>query len=139
MVVVEVDAHKRTDTLVAIDDAEHKLAEKTVAATPKGHLEAEGNQPSRVRPRLPARRCRGRCRRMKRPARTRLQPPWPTRAGLYRAVLEYIESWYNTRRLQSTLGYVKFSLAHRTRRIVMKAAGLCTDRSGAGCAAGRGG
>ncbi len=48
MVVVEVDAHKRTDTLVAIDDAEHKLAEKTVAATPEGHLEAEGNQPGQA-------------------------------------------------------------------------------------------
>ena len=40
MVVVGVDAHKRTHTLVAIDDAGRKLAEKTVAATPDGHLEA---------------------------------------------------------------------------------------------------
>ena len=31
---------------------------------------------------------------------------WPTRAGLRRAVFEYIESWYNTRRLHSTLGYL---------------------------------
>ena len=31
---------------------------------------------------------------------------WPTRAGLYRAVFEYIEGWYNTRRLHSTLGYL---------------------------------
>ena len=30
---------------------------------------------------------------------------WPTRAGLHRAVFEYIEGWYNTRRLHSTLGY----------------------------------
>jgi transposase len=40
MVVVGVDAHKRTHTLVAIDDAGRKLAEKTVAATPDGHLDA---------------------------------------------------------------------------------------------------
>lgn len=40
MVVVGVDAHKRTHTLVAIDDAGRKVAEKTVAATPEGHLEA---------------------------------------------------------------------------------------------------
>jgi transposase InsO family protein len=31
---------------------------------------------------------------------------WPTRAGLYRAVFDYIEGWYNTRRLHSTLGYL---------------------------------
>ncbi len=30
---------------------------------------------------------------------------WPTRSGLRRAVFEYIEGWYNTRRLHSTLGY----------------------------------
>jgi len=30
---------------------------------------------------------------------------WPTRAGLRRAVFEYIEGWYNTRRLHSSLGY----------------------------------
>jgi len=30
---------------------------------------------------------------------------WPTRAGLRRAVFDYIESWYNTRRLHSSLGY----------------------------------
>ena len=30
---------------------------------------------------------------------------WPTRAGLRRAVFDYIEGWYNTRRLHSTLGY----------------------------------
>ncbi len=40
MVVVGVDAHKRTHTLVAVDEAGRKLAEKTVAATPDGHLEA---------------------------------------------------------------------------------------------------
>ncbi len=31
---------------------------------------------------------------------------WPTREGLRRAVFEYIEGWYNTRRLHSTLGYL---------------------------------
>ena len=31
---------------------------------------------------------------------------WPTRAGLHRAVLDYIEGWYNTRRLHSSLGYL---------------------------------
>ena len=31
---------------------------------------------------------------------------WPTRAGLRRAVFEYIEGWYNTHRLHSTLGYL---------------------------------
>jgi hypothetical protein len=30
---------------------------------------------------------------------------WPTRAGLHRAVFEWIEGWYNTRRLHSALGY----------------------------------
>ena len=32
--------------------------------------------------------------------------PWPTRAGLRRAIFEYIEGWYNPRRLHSTLGYL---------------------------------
>jgi transposase InsO family protein len=31
--------------------------------------------------------------------------PWPTRAGLERAVFAYIEGWYNTRRRHSSLGY----------------------------------
>ena len=30
---------------------------------------------------------------------------WPTRAVLRRAVFDYIEGWYNTRRLHSSLGY----------------------------------
>ena len=30
---------------------------------------------------------------------------WPTRAGLHRAVFAWIEGWYNTRRLHSSLGY----------------------------------
>ncbi len=40
---------------------------------------------------------------------------WPTRSGLHRAVFEYIEGWYNTRRLHSTLGYlspVQYELLH---------------------------
>jgi putative transposase len=31
---------------------------------------------------------------------------WPTRAGLRAAIFDYIEGWYNTRRLHSTLGYL---------------------------------
>ena len=31
---------------------------------------------------------------------------WPTRSGLRAAVFEYIEGWYNTRRLHSSLGYL---------------------------------
>ena len=31
---------------------------------------------------------------------------WPTRTGLRAAVFEYIEGWYNTRRLHSSLGYL---------------------------------
>ena len=30
---------------------------------------------------------------------------WPTRAAAHRAIFEYIEGWYNTRRLHSALGY----------------------------------
>lgn len=38
MIMIGVDAHKRSHTLVAADEAGRKLAEKTVAATPDGHL-----------------------------------------------------------------------------------------------------
>jgi putative transposase len=31
---------------------------------------------------------------------------WPTRAGLHAAVFDYIEGWYNTRRLHSSLNYL---------------------------------
>jgi putative transposase len=31
--------------------------------------------------------------------------PWPTLAGLKKATFEFIEGWYNTRRLHSSLGY----------------------------------
>jgi transposase len=40
MVVVGVDAHKRTHTLVAVDEVGRKLAERLVAATSEGHLQA---------------------------------------------------------------------------------------------------
>jgi transposase len=39
MVVIGVDSHKRSHTVVAVDDAGRKLAERTVAATAEGHLE----------------------------------------------------------------------------------------------------
>jgi len=39
-VVVGVDAHKRTHTLVAVDQVGRKLAERTVATTSDGHLQA---------------------------------------------------------------------------------------------------
>jgi transposase InsO family protein len=32
--------------------------------------------------------------------------PWPTRARLRTAIFDYIEGWYNTRRLHSSLGYL---------------------------------
>src|SRR5919204_5195980 len=40
MVILGIDAHKRTHTLVAVDDVGRKLDEWTVAATTEGHLEA---------------------------------------------------------------------------------------------------
>jgi transposase len=39
MVVIGVDSHKHTHTVVATDGTGHKLAEKTVVATSAGHLE----------------------------------------------------------------------------------------------------
>jgi transposase len=39
MVVIGVDSHKRTHTVVAVDDAGRKLAERTLATTSEGHLE----------------------------------------------------------------------------------------------------
>ena len=40
MVTIGVDVHKRIYTLVAVDDVGKKLAERTLAATPEGHLDA---------------------------------------------------------------------------------------------------
>jgi transposase len=40
MIVLGVDAHKRTHTVVAVDELGRKLGERTVVATPEGHLEA---------------------------------------------------------------------------------------------------
>jgi len=40
MTVVGVDAHKRTHTLVAVDELGRKLGERTVTATSDGHLQA---------------------------------------------------------------------------------------------------
>lgn len=39
MVIIGADLHKRSHTVVAIDEAGRRLAERTVAATPEGHLE----------------------------------------------------------------------------------------------------
>ena len=40
MVTLGVDAHKRTHTVVAVDDNGRQLGQRTVAATSAGHLEA---------------------------------------------------------------------------------------------------
>jgi transposase len=40
MTVIGIDAHKRTHTLVAIDDGGRKLGQKTVCATSSGHADA---------------------------------------------------------------------------------------------------
>jgi len=42
MVVIGVDSHKRTHTVVAVDEAGRKLAERTVTTTADGHLEMLG-------------------------------------------------------------------------------------------------
>jgi transposase len=42
MVVLGVDVHKRTHTLVAVDAGGRKLDERTVPATSAGHAEALG-------------------------------------------------------------------------------------------------
>jgi transposase len=39
MVTIGADLHKRTHTVVAVDDNGRRLAERTVSATPAGHLE----------------------------------------------------------------------------------------------------
>src|ERR1043166_8754339 len=40
MVILGVDAHKRTHTFVAVDQVGRKLGERTVSATHEGHLDA---------------------------------------------------------------------------------------------------
>ncbi len=40
MVTLGVDAHKRTHTVVAVDDNGRQLGQRTVRATSAGHLEA---------------------------------------------------------------------------------------------------
>ena len=40
VIVLGVDAHKRSHTVVAVDGVGRKLGERTVAATPEGHLAA---------------------------------------------------------------------------------------------------
>jgi transposase len=42
MIVIGVDSHKRTHTVVAVDEADRKLAERTVTTTADGHLEMLG-------------------------------------------------------------------------------------------------
>src|SRR5712692_7364938 len=39
MITIGVDSHKRTHTVVAVDGNGRRLAEKTLATTPAGHLE----------------------------------------------------------------------------------------------------
>lgn len=51
MVIIGVDSHKRTHTVVVIDDTGRKLGEKTASATPDGHLELRawaGRHPDRT-------------------------------------------------------------------------------------------
>ena len=38
MVIIGADLHKRSHTVVAVDELGRSLAERTVAATPAGHL-----------------------------------------------------------------------------------------------------
>ena len=40
MIILGVDAHKRTHTFVVVDEVGRKLAQRTVAATEEGHVEA---------------------------------------------------------------------------------------------------
>ncbi len=40
MIILGVDAHKRTHTFVVVDEGGRKLAERTVSATEEGHVEA---------------------------------------------------------------------------------------------------
>nr|WP_271209814.1 hypothetical protein [Rhodococcus wratislaviensis]GLK34576.1 hypothetical protein GCM10017611_14240 [Rhodococcus wratislaviensis] len=40
MIVIGVDAHKSTHTLVAVDDIGRQVGQRTVKATTEGHLSA---------------------------------------------------------------------------------------------------
>jgi putative transposase len=42
---------------------------------------------------------------------------WPTRNAVHTAIFEYIEGWYNTRRLHSSLGYLSPSTYEAKRRV----------------------
>ncbi|WP_410628491.1 IS3 family transposase [Amycolatopsis sp. cmx-8-4] len=42
---------------------------------------------------------------------------WPTRNAVHTAIFEYIEGWYNTRRLHSSLGYLSPSIYEATHRV----------------------
>ena len=41
--------------------------------------------------------------------------PWPTKAKAHKAIFEYIEGWYNTRRRHSSLGYLSPTAYEATR------------------------
>ncbi|WP_157620859.1 IS3 family transposase, partial [Saccharothrix sp. NRRL B-16348] len=41
--------------------------------------------------------------------------PWPTRTRAHKAIFEYIEGWFNTRRLHSSLGYLSPAAYETTR------------------------
>lgn len=43
------------------------------------------------------------------------QQPWPTKAKAHKAIFEYIEGWYNTRRRHSSLGYLSSAAYEATR------------------------
>ncbi|SDP43137.1 IS3 family transposase [Lentzea jiangxiensis] len=40
---------------------------------------------------------------------------WPTKAKAHKAIFEYIEGWYNTRRRHSSLGYLSPTAYEATR------------------------
>jgi transposase InsO family protein len=42
--------------------------------------------------------------------------PWPTKAMAHKAIFEYIEGWYNTRRRHSSLGYLSPATYEATRQ-----------------------
>ncbi|WP_372495001.1 IS3 family transposase [Actinosynnema pretiosum] len=46
--------------------------------------------------------------------------PWPTRTSAHKAIVEYIEGWYNTRRLHSSLGYLSPATYEATRHHPVK-------------------